>query len=121
MVDLIESITQAELRLWQLIAPYIGIVLAIIGAQATIRWTMNVACGIAFRLRGFKVNHLVRVDGELARITRIGLSSTTFRIVCEGERWEEYPEVLNSRLETLAIRRLVERADKLYPVEKEGG
>ena len=106
-MDLLGKITQAELELWHLIAPYVGIVVAIIGGQMVLRWTKNVGCGIAFRMRGFKPNHLIRVEGNLYRITRIGMTSTSFRLIDEGPEWEEHPEVLNSRLEYLAIRRIV--------------
>ena len=109
-MDIFRQIIAAELQAWELIGPYVGIIIAFIGAQIVVRWAANVACGLAFRFRGFKPNHLVRAGGHVGRITRIGLTSTTFRIVdvADGTRWEEYLEVLNSRLEYLEIRRLVD-------------
>ena len=112
-----DTIVQLELKAWHLAAPYVGAIVAYIGAISVVAWAQNVAAGIAFRRRGFKLNHPIRVDGLLCKITRVGLASTTFQVLetnpveRKKHHYDEYLEVVNSRLKFLSIRRLVPKLD----------
>ena len=75
----------------------------------------NLMHGIVFRLKGFRPLRQVKVKGQHAVITRIGVWSTHFEVESDGEpgtKVKEYLAVSNARLDFLDVSLLVWHAPK---------
>ena len=77
----------------------------------------NFSAGVLLKLKGYKVHMTVRLDGNVAIITRIGPLSTHFQIRNGSDQRIEYSAISNNRLDFKDIRRLV----RVYDDDKGSG
>lgn len=110
------GLDQIEIAAIDLIAPVLGVFLAVAAGKLLLTAADNMVAAIVLRLKGYRVHQVVRVNGDLATITQISMWSTHFKIANGGNR-EEYLAVSNRRLDTLEVRRLVRR----YADDTNGG
>lgn len=91
------------------IVPYFKVLGAIAIGKYLISLVDNWVAGRRFRSRGFRVGDTVKVDDDIATITRIGIWDTDFRIEEVNESRDEYLAIPNTRLPFIKIRRLVRK------------
>ena len=106
----LSDLADLELAASHLAASAGAILGALVAGKAALKLADNIVGGFILRAKGFRVHMTVKLDGELATITKIGMLSTHFE-VHNGKTNIEYSAVSNTRLDWLNIRRLARRHD----------
>ena len=106
-MNLFEDHEFLDLAINDLIAPFFAIFFMFALGKLLLVIVDNFVALVLVFLKGYKVHMTVRINGEIATITRMGILSTHFQIINGNENRIEYISVSNVRLDNHDIRRLV--------------
>ena len=107
----LEQLVGIELAIIDLLVPLFGIFVALSFGKMMLLVVDNFVAGMLLRIRGYHVHLTVKIDGEIATITRIGWLSTHFQIINGSDNRIEYLAVSNTRLDFRDVRRLIRKFD----------
>ena len=117
-MNALERLAELELTVWHIIEPAVAIVAMLVFGRMVLYISDAIVAGIVLRIRGYKTHQIVRVNGNLATITKIGLLSTHFEVNNGGPR-QEYMAISNNRLDFTDMRLLVRKYEEdLRELEK---
>ena len=106
-MDFFKNTKFIDLAINDLIAPFFAIFFMFAIGKLLLIIVDNIVAVALVLLKGYKVHMTVRINGEIATITRMGMLSTHFQIINGNENRIEYISVSNIRLDNYDIRRLV--------------
>ena len=107
----LQRLAELEVTVWHVIEPAIAIIAMLVFGRMVLYISDALVAGLVLRMRGYKTHQMVRINGNLATITKIGMLSTHFEIQNGGPR-QEYAAISNNRLDFTDMRLLVRRFDK---------
>ena len=103
----LDELNIASLAVGDFIGPVAAIFVALAFGKLFLIITDNFVASLMMRLKGYQTHMTVRINGNIATITRIGILSTHFQIINGSDNRIEYMAVSNVRLDSHDVRRLV--------------
>ena len=103
-----------ELAVVDFLVPLFGIFVALSAGKMVLLVVDNFVAGLLLRVRGYHTHLTVKIDGQIATITKIGWLSTHFQIINGSDERIEYLAISNTRLDFRDVRRIVRKFDDDY-------
>ena len=108
------SLADFEFKIAHMLTPLFVLVTALIVGKLVLYFVDSLAAMMIFKVKGYRLHDNVRINGEIATITKIGLWTTNFELA-NGDLMIEFLAVSNTRLDFMTVRRLVPKVTVSEP------
>lgn len=107
------NLAEFQFTLSNLITPIVVLLVTLGGGKVVLNVTAAIAAMFVFKAKGYQMHQVVKINGSVGTITKIGLLSTHF-LMLNGPDSLEFLCVSNTRLDFMEVRSLVRKHKPLH-------